>query len=77
MTMPRVTEMPLRLEPVEPDPFIEAQSRSSAVRPRLTEREERERRVELVHRAMRVRADGRPARDGFRNGWPARVTERA
>jgi hypothetical protein len=24
MTTPRVTEMPLRLEPVEPDPFIES-----------------------------------------------------
>ncbi len=24
MTTPRVTEMPLRLQPVEPDPFIEA-----------------------------------------------------
>jgi hypothetical protein len=24
MTTPRVTEMPLRLEPVQPDPFIDA-----------------------------------------------------
>jgi hypothetical protein len=47
MTTPRVTEMPLRLEPVETDPFIEA----------------------LEDREQRVTA--------FRNGWPARVTERA
>jgi hypothetical protein len=66
MTTPRVTEMPLRLEPVEPDPFIAARSRSSDVRPRPVEREERERRVELVRRFLRVR-----------NGTPARRTERA
>jgi len=73
MTTLRVTEMPLRLEPVQPDPFIEAQSRFSAVRPRLTEREERERRVELVRRLMRIQAgDGR-----VRNGWAARRTQRA
>jgi hypothetical protein len=47
MTTPRVTEMPLRLEPVQPDPFIEAS-------------EDREERV-----------------TAFRNGEPARVTERA
>jgi hypothetical protein len=72
MTTPRVTEMPLRLEPVETDPFIEALPRSSAARPSLTEREERERRVELVRRVMRG-----PAREGIRNGWPAPRTERA
>jgi hypothetical protein len=73
MTSPRVTETPLRMEPVEPDPFIEALSRSTAVRPRLTEREERERRVELVCRLMRIQAgDGR-----VRNGWAARRTQRA
>ena len=73
MTSPRVTETPLRMEPVEPDPFIEALPRSSAVRPRLTERAERERRVELVRRLMRIHAgDGRA-----RNGWAARRTQRA
>jgi hypothetical protein len=73
MTSPRVTEMSLRMEPVEPDPFIEALPRSTAVRPRLTEREERERRVELVRRLMRIEAgDGR-----VRNGWAARRTHRA
>jgi len=77
MTTPRVTETPLRLEPVEPDPFIEAQARSSAVRPRLTEREKRERRVELVRRVMRIHAGVGPANEGIRNGWPARRTERA
>jgi hypothetical protein len=72
MTSPRVTETPLRMEPVEPDPFIEALPRSTAVRPRLTEREERERRVELVRRLMRIQGDGRA-----RNGWAARRTQRA
>jgi hypothetical protein len=65
MTTPRATEMPLRLEPVQPDPFIESLSRFSAVRPRPTAREERERRMELVRRMMRARADNRP---GIRNG---------
>jgi ribosomal protein S30 len=69
MTTPRVTEMP-----VQPDPFIEAKSRSSAVRPRLTEREERERRVELVRSVMRAHAGDGPAREDIRNGWPARPT---
>jgi hypothetical protein len=77
MTTPRVTELPLRLEPVEPDPFIEALSRPSAVRSRLTEREARERRMELVRSVMRrLAGNGRP-RDGMRNGWPVRRTERA
>jgi hypothetical protein len=76
MTTPHVTEMPLRLEPVEPDPFIEALSWSSVVRPRLTEREERERRVELVRRVRRLPGDG-SAREGIRNGWRARRTELA
>jgi hypothetical protein len=77
MTTPRVTETPLRMEPVEPDPYIEALPRSSAVPPRLTEREERERRVELVRRLMRVQAGDGPARDRTRNGWAARRTQRA
>jgi hypothetical protein len=62
MTTPSVTEMPLRLEPVEPDPFIEAPSPSSAVRPHLAEREERERRVALVRRVMRGHGGDGPAR---------------
>ena len=77
MTTPRVTEMPLRLEPVQADPFIDAQSRSTAARPRLTEQQERERRVELVRRAMRGQAGDGSAREGMRNGWAARRTERA
>jgi hypothetical protein len=77
MTTPRVTEMPLRLEPVEPDPFIEALPPSSAVHPHLTEREERERRVERVRGVMRAHAGDGAAREGMRNGWPARTTERA
>ena len=73
MTSPRVTETPLRMEPVEPDPFIEALPRSTAVRPRLTEQEECERRVELVRHVMRIQAgDGRA-----RNGSAARRTQRA
>ena len=65
MTTPHVTEMPLRLEPVEPDPFIEALPRPSVVCPARTGREERERRVELVRRVMRAR---QRSRDGTRNG---------
>jgi hypothetical protein len=78
MTTPRVTEMPLRLEPVQPDPFIEAPSRPRAAVPRSAEREERERRVELVRRVMHVHtaAAGAPD-DGFRNARPTRATERA
>jgi hypothetical protein len=77
MTTPRVTEMPLRLEPVQRDPFIEAPSRPRAVAARSTEREERERRVELVRRVMQVHAAAGAPRDGFRNARPARATERA
>ena len=76
MTTPRVTEMPLRLEPVQPDPFIDAPSRPRAVTPRLTEREERERRIELVCRVMHVHAAAGASRDGFRNARPTRATQR-
>jgi hypothetical protein len=62
MTTPRVTEMPLRLEPVQPDPFIDAQSRSTVARPRVTEQQQRERRLELVRRAMRGQAGEGSAR---------------
>ena len=65
MTTPRVTEMPLRLEPVQPDPIIEGLPRFAAVRPRPTAREERERRMELIRRMMHARTDNRP---GIRNG---------
>ena len=74
MTTPHVTEMPRRLEPVQPDPFIEDIAPSSAARSRLTEREDRVPRVDLVRRFMRVRAGNDP---GIRNGWPARATDRA
>jgi hypothetical protein len=55
--------MPLRLEPVEPDPFIETLSRPSAVRPGVTERNERRRRVDLVRRLMHVNAGDRLPRE--------------
>ena len=71
VTTPRVTELPLRLESVEPDPFIEALSQPSA---RRAARAERERRVELVRRVMRAKGH---SRDGTRNGLSVRRTERA
>ena len=55
MTTPRVTEIPIAMAPVEPDPFIDVTSRASVVQRRLTEREARERRMELVRRTMRMR----------------------
>ena len=63
MTTPRVTEIAVAMAPVEPDPFIAAPSRASAAQRRLSEREARERRTELVLRTMRVRAAQR-ARGG-------------
>jgi hypothetical protein len=59
MTTPRVTELPLRLQPVEPDPFIERPSRSSGASARRTERVRRERRMERVRQLMRVAARNR------------------
>ena len=56
MTTPRVTEIPVPMAPVEPDPFIGAPSRASVVRQRHVEREARERRTEIVRRLMRMRA---------------------
>jgi hypothetical protein len=56
MTTPRVTEIPVPMAPVEPDPFIGAPSRASVARHRLAERDARERRTELVRRLMRTRA---------------------
>ena len=56
MTTPRVTEIPIAMAPVEPDSFIDVTSRASVVQRRVTEREARERRMELVRRLMRVRA---------------------
>lgn len=55
MTTPRVTEIPVPMAPVEPDPFI-GPPRASAVRQRLVEREARERRTELVLSLTRTRA---------------------
>jgi hypothetical protein len=60
MTTPRVTEIPIAMAPVEPDPFIEVPSRVSVVRRQVTEREARERQTELVRRIMRTRAARRP-----------------
>ena len=56
MTTPRVTEIPMAMTPVEPDPFIDNSSRLSAAQRRLAEREARERRTDSVRRIMRVRA---------------------
>ena len=56
MTTPRVTEIPVPMAPVEPDPFIGASSRASVAQQRLVEREARERRTDLVQRLMRTRA---------------------
>ena len=56
MTTPGVTESPIAMAPVEPDPFIDNASRLSVVERRLAEREARERRTELVRRLIRVRA---------------------
>jgi hypothetical protein len=56
MTTPRVTEIPIALAAVEPDPFVEVPRRTSAARRRLVEREARERQAELVRRFMRVHA---------------------
>jgi hypothetical protein len=55
VTTPHVTELPLRLEPVEPDPFIVALPRAAGARARRADREQRERRIELVRRLLRVR----------------------
>ena len=56
MTTPRVTEIPVPMAPVEPDPFIGTTSRASIAQQRLVEREARERRTDLVQRLMRTRA---------------------
>jgi hypothetical protein len=77
MTTPHVTELPLALEPVEPDPFIDALPSPSGPATRRTEREERRRRLDLVRRLMSVRAGDTPVRDGTRNGRPARRTNGA
>jgi hypothetical protein len=69
MTTPHVTELPLALEPVEPDPFIEALPSPPAAA-RRAEREERRRRLDLVRRLMSAPAGS------TRNGRPARRTNR-
>ena len=56
MTTPRVTEIPVPMAAVEPDPFIAGPPRASVARQRLLEREARERRTELVRTLMRTRA---------------------
>jgi hypothetical protein len=76
MTTPHVTELPLKLEPVEPDPFIEAPPSPSGPTARRAEREERRRRLDLVLRLMRVRSGDTLTRDGARNGRPAPRTKR-
>ncbi len=56
MTTPRVTEIPIEMAPVEPDPFIDAGPRAAAARRRLSERQARQRRTELVRHLIRMRA---------------------
>jgi len=56
MTTPRVTEIPIPMAPVEPDPFIGGPPRASVARQRLVEREAHARRTELVRSLMRTRA---------------------
>ena len=56
MTTPRVTEIPIAMASVEPDPFIDVSSRGSVVQRRVSERVAHERRMELVRRLLRVRA---------------------
>ena len=56
MTTPRVTEIPIEMAPVEPDPFIDAGVRTVAAQRRFSEREARQRRTELVRHLIRMRA---------------------
>ena len=56
MTTPRVTEIPIAMAAVEPDPFIGVPDRAGVVQRRISEREARLRRTELVRRIMRMRA---------------------
>jgi hypothetical protein len=60
MTTPRVTEIPLTMAPIEPDPFIGSSSRAFVTQQRLVEREARQRRTDLVRRLMRTRAAHEP-----------------
>jgi hypothetical protein len=55
MTTPRVTEIPLELVPLEPDPFTEGLLRGTAAQRRLSARGARERQVEMVRCVMRIR----------------------
>jgi hypothetical protein len=71
MTTPSVIEVPQHLEPVEPDPFIDALPPSSDPVARRLERELRERRVERVRRLLGVRAER-----GVRNGRTVSGTDR-
>ena len=60
MTTPRVTEIPVPMAPVEPDPFMGTPPRASVAARRITERDARGRRTELVRRLIRMRAAQRP-----------------
>jgi hypothetical protein len=71
MTTPSVIEVPAQLEPVEPDPFIDALPPSSDPVARRLERDLRARRVERVRRLLRMRAER-----GVRNGGTASATDR-
>ena len=65
MTTPRVTEIPIVLAAVEPDPLLEVTPRPATAQQRLGDRGSRERQVEMVRRVMQVRKaftkDRRPA----------------
>ena len=56
MTTPRVTEIPLRLTPVDRDPFVDGPSREEIRHARGT----LARRAELVRDVMRARRDRLP-----------------
>jgi hypothetical protein len=63
MTTPRVTEIPIALAAVEPDPFIEVAPRAAAPQRRIDDGDARARQLELVRRAMRGYGSSRRSRN--------------
>ena len=55
MTTPRVTEIPIVLAAVEPDPFLEVTPRPAPAQQQPGDRGSRDRQVEMVRRVMRLR----------------------
>lgn len=64
MTTPRVTEIPIALAAVEPDPFAEVTPRAAVAQRRLDDRDVRARQLELVRRIMRGRGGASRRRYG-------------